>query len=90
VHRHGHRAETVAIPDAFDLLQAARAMRTEVRTLRKKGEEIAVFNIAGGTKMMSAAALLICAMEGLNSVYVHDETYQEIPFAPPEGGLPQT
>ena len=30
--------------------------------------------------MMSAAALLICAMEGLNSVYVHDETYQEIPL----------
>jgi DNA-binding MarR family transcriptional regulator len=76
----GIELRQVAIPDAFDLLQAARAMRTEVRTLRRKGEEIAVFNIAGGTKMMSAAALLICAMEGLNSVYVHDETYQEIPL----------
>jgi DNA-binding MarR family transcriptional regulator len=74
------RIERVAIPDAFDLLQAAKAMRSQVRQLKKDGQEIAVFNIAGGTKMMSAAALLVCAMEGLNSVYVHDETYREIPL----------
>jgi DNA-binding MarR family transcriptional regulator len=30
--------------------------------------------------MMSAAALLVCAMEGLSAVYVHDETYREIPL----------
>lgn len=72
--------ERVAIPDAFDLLQAAKAMRAQVRHLKQRGMEIAVFNIAGGTKMMSAAALLVCAMEGLNCVYVHDETYKEIPL----------
>lgn len=72
--------DRVAIPDAFDLLQAAKAMRSQVRRLKKDGDEIAVFNIAGGTKMMSAAALLVCALEGLNSVYVHDETYREIPL----------
>jgi len=76
----GIRIDRVAIPDAFDLLQAAKAMRSQVRQLKKDGHEIAVFNIAGGTKMMSAAALLVCAMEGLNSVYVHDETYREIPL----------
>ncbi len=72
--------QRVRIPDAFDLLEAAKAMRSEVRKLREEGSEIAVFNIAGGTKMMSAAALLVCAMEGLSSVYVHDETYREIPL----------
>lgn len=76
----GIRVDRVAIPDAFDLLQAAKAMRSQVRQLKKDGHEIAVFNIAGGTKMMSAAALLVCAMEGLNSVYVHDETYREMPL----------
>jgi DNA-binding MarR family transcriptional regulator len=76
----GIELKRVPIPDAFDLLQAARAMRAEVRELRREGIKVAVFNIAGGTKMMSAAALLICAMEGLNSVYVHDETYREIPL----------
>lgn len=76
----GVHIDRVAIPDAFDLLQAAKAMRSQVQKLRKGGDEIAVFNIAGGTKMMSAAALLVCAMEGLNSVYVHDETYREIPL----------
>lgn len=74
------RIDRVAIPDAFDLLQAAKAMRSQVHQLRREGHEIAVFNIAGGTKMMSAAALLVCAMEGLSSVYVHDETYREIPL----------
>jgi len=76
----GIELKRVRIPDAFDLLQAAKAMRSEVCELREHKMEIAVFNIAGGTKMMSAAALLVCAMEGLNSVYVHDETYREIPL----------
>lgn len=76
----GIQVHRVAIPDAFDLLQAAKAMRSQVRQLKRCGHDIAVFNIAGGTKMMSAAALLVCAMEGLNSVYVHDETYREIPL----------
>ncbi len=76
----GIPVDRVAIPDAFDLLEAAKAMRSQVRQLKKAGQDIAVFNIAGGTKMMSAAALLVCAMEGLNSVYVHDETYREIPL----------
>jgi len=76
----GIEVSRVGIPDAFDLLQAAKAMRGEVRELKKEGVEISVFNIAGGTKMMSAAALLVCAMEGLRSVYVHDETYKEIPL----------
>ncbi|MCG7845059.1 MAG: MarR family transcriptional regulator, partial [Methanomassiliicoccales archaeon] len=76
----GIELKRVCIPDAFDLIQAAKAMRAEVRAIRQRAVEIAVFNIAGGTKMMSAAALLVCAMEGLNSVYVHDETYREIPL----------
>jgi CRISPR locus-related DNA-binding protein len=76
----GIELKRVCIPDAFDLIQAGKAMREEVRGLKQRAVEIAVFNIAGGTKMMSAAALLVCAMEGLNSVYVHDETYQEIPL----------
>jgi DNA-binding MarR family transcriptional regulator len=37
-----------------------------------------VFNIAGGTRPTSSAALLTCILEGVPTVYVHDITYEEI------------
>ena len=56
----------VAVPnkvdDEFDFLHVAEKMRNDVRRYRKEGAEIACFNIAGGTKLMSSAALLISWM----------------------------
>ena len=72
--------DVITIPDAFDLLKIAECIQDVVLKLREQGHEIAVFNIAGGTRVMSAGALLVCIIEGLNSVYVHDDTGAEIPL----------
>jgi len=72
--------EIATIPDAFDLLKISERIQDSVLELKKQGKEIAVFNIAGGTRVMSSAALLICIIEGLNAVYVHDDTGAEIPL----------
>jgi DNA-binding MarR family transcriptional regulator len=68
------------IPDAFDFMRVASSIQKEIEVLRDNGETIAVFNIAGGTRIMSACALMMCTIEGLNSVYVHDDTLEEIPL----------
>ncbi|MCE5296760.1 MAG: MarR family transcriptional regulator [Euryarchaeota archaeon] len=68
------------IPDAFDFMTVAKAIQDDILEARKKEETIGVFNIAGGTRIMSASALLVCTLEGLNTVYVHDNTLEEIPL----------
>ncbi|MCU0861200.1 MAG: MarR family transcriptional regulator [Methanomassiliicoccales archaeon] len=70
--------DVVELDDAFDLMMVAERVQDEVLRLRRSGEDVAVFNIAGGTRLMSGAALLVCILEGLNAVYVHDDTYEEI------------
>jgi DNA-binding MarR family transcriptional regulator len=55
-------------------------IRGDVRKHKRAGKEIAIFNIAGGTRPTSAAALLVCILEGIPTVYVHDLTYEEIPL----------
>jgi CRISPR locus-related DNA-binding protein len=69
--------DRVIIPDAYDLLSIAERIQDEVLTSRQR-DELVMFNIAGGTRVMSSAALLVCILEGLNAVYVHDDTGQEI------------
>ena len=68
------------IPDAFDLVSTAMEIQKTVLELRRESKQIAVFNIAGGTRIMSASALLVCTLEGLNAVYVHDDSHREIPL----------
>jgi CRISPR locus-related DNA-binding protein len=74
----GLRWKGVELPDAFDLLEIAKRMKSDVRRVRQEGSEIARFNISGGTRLMSSAALLVCILEGIPAVYVHDETSEEI------------
>ncbi|MCX6652712.1 MAG: MarR family transcriptional regulator [Methanomassiliicoccales archaeon] len=74
------RFRLITLQDAFDLLHIAEIIKAEVRKVKNEGERIAVFNIAGGTRLMSAAALLVCIVQGLNSAYVHDDTLKEIPL----------
>ena len=68
------------IPDAFDLVSTAMEIQKTIMELRVDNLHIAVFNIAGGTRIMSASALLVCTLEGLNAVYVHDDSHKEIPL----------
>ncbi len=68
------------IPDAFDLVSTAMEIQKTILELRTEKRQIAVFNIAGGTRIMSASALLVCTLEGLNAVYVHDDSHKEIPL----------
>jgi CRISPR locus-related DNA-binding protein len=68
------------IPDAFDLVSTAMEIQRTILELRTANKRIAVFNIAGGTRIMSASALLVCTLEGLNAVYVHDDSRKEIPL----------
>jgi DNA-binding MarR family transcriptional regulator len=70
----------VKVKNAFDLVSIAKDMKREVRRIRTEGGRVAVFNIAGGTRIMSAAALLVSTIDGLNAVYVHDDTKKEIPL----------
>src|SRR5205823_2984590 len=59
------------------LLQVAGQIRADVRKEKSTGMDLR-FNIAGGTRLMSSAALLVCILEGIPATYVHDETYREL------------
>lgn len=63
--------------DAFDIIECARRMR---RDLQRAGAENAVFNITGGTPVISSAATLACILEGVRAVYIHETTREEIPL----------
>ena len=73
----GVPATGVELSDAFDLLESAGRIRDDLRKEKASGTAIR-FNIAGGTRLMSCAALLVCVLEGIPATYVHDETYREI------------
>lgn len=72
--------DAVDLPDPFDFKGIAMRIRRDVRKHKREGREIAMFNIAGGTRPTSAAALLVCILEGIPTVYVHDISYEEIPL----------
>ncbi len=75
----GVACTAIEVSDAYDLLHAASQIRADVRKEKAAGTELR-FNIAGGTRLMSSAALLVCILEGIPATYVHDETYREIPL----------
>ena len=74
----GVSASATEVTDAFNLMQLVTQMRADVR--REEGSSELRFNIAGGTRLMSSAALIVCILEGIPATYVHDETYEEIPL----------
>src|SRR3989442_3085779 len=67
----------IELSDVFNLFQIAQRIREDVVKARKDATPIR-FNIAGGTRLMSSAALLVCILEGIPTTYVHDETNEEI------------
>jgi CRISPR locus-related DNA-binding protein len=68
----------VDLDDPFDFKSIAKKIRTDIRKHKGEGKEVGIFNIAGGTRPTSSAALLVCILEGIPTVYVHDVTYEEI------------
>jgi len=70
--------DAVELDDPFDFKSIALKIRGDIRKHKKDGRGVAVFNIAGGTRPTSSAALLACILEGIPTVYVHDITYEEI------------
>ncbi len=68
----------IELSDAFDLIEIAARIRQDIRKARQDGSEAIRFNIAGGTRLMSSAALLVCILEGIPTTYVHDDTHKEI------------
>jgi len=77
----GIKAVPVEVDDAFAFMQMAKRIRHDLRRYIKEGTKIACFNIAGGTKLMSSAALLVSILEGIPATYVHDKTLE--PFQLP-------
>lgn len=61
--------------DAFDIIQCAYRMRED---LRREGPENVIFNITGGTPVISSAATLAAILEGTRAVYLHEVTGEEI------------
>jgi len=70
--------DAVDLDDPFDFKRIAVRIRGDIKRHKREGKEVAVFNIAGGTRPTSSAALLACILEGVPTVYVHDLTYEEI------------
>lgn len=67
----------VELDNAFNLMQIARRIREDLRKARAGAQPVR-FNIAGGTRVMSSAALLACILEGVPTTYVHDDTGEEV------------
>ncbi len=61
----------------FNLIDIATEMKRDIDEVSEKGHRIR-FNIAGGTRLMSSAALLVCILKGIPTTYVHDDTFEEI------------
>jgi CRISPR locus-related DNA-binding protein len=74
----GIAVDPVELKDPFDFKSIAARIRKDLRKHKREGKKISVFNIAGGTRPTSSAALLVCILEGIPTVYIHDVTYEEI------------
>ena len=61
--------------NAFDILECARQMR---RAMKPYAREEIIFNLTGGTPVISSAATLVCILEGVRAVYIHEETKAEV------------
>lgn len=68
----------IEVPDPFNLIPIAKRIRKDISKTKNEGKTISKFNVGGGTRLMSSAALLACILEGVPTTYVHDETLEEI------------
>ncbi len=73
----GLETRTVVLSKPFNLIGIAERIKKDVEEAEAEGDPIR-FNIAGGTRLMSSAALLVCILKGIPTTYVHDDTSEEI------------
>ena len=66
------------LPDIYDLAGIVKLMKSGIEKDRDDGHQVTMFNIAGGTKPMCAAALLVCIFKGIPTLYVNEETLDEV------------
>jgi CRISPR locus-related DNA-binding protein len=71
--------------DAFDLVASCRHVRREIQ--KRAGKDI-VLSIAGGTRVLSSAALLASILEGVRVVHIseRDNAVQPLPLLKLEAG----
>jgi len=63
----------------FDFMYIATRMKADIEKYSQK-HEIICFSISGGTKLMSAAAMMVSVIEGVRAVYVHEKTFDVVPL----------
>ncbi|MCK4444161.1 MAG: MarR family transcriptional regulator [Thermoplasmata archaeon] len=73
----GLETKTVVLRKPFNLIGIAERIKKDVEEAEADGIPIR-FNIAGGTRLMSSAALLVCILKGIPTTYVHDDSFEEI------------
>ncbi len=74
----GLQVQPIQLPNVFNLIDIAERMKEDIEKVRSEGNANIRFNIAGGTRLTSSAALLVCILKGIPTMYVHDETFEEI------------
>lgn len=76
---------TLVEMNAFDLVASCRQIRTEIQ--KRPGKDI-VLSIAGGTRVISSAALLAAILEGVRVVHISekDNAVQPLPMLRLEAG----
>lgn len=60
--------------DAFDILECAQTIRKDIHT---HGPQNIVFNVTGGTPVISCAATLACILDGVRAVYIDERDWSE-------------
>jgi CRISPR locus-related DNA-binding protein len=67
------------VDDEYSLVPLVKEME---RVAREHNKENIIFNITGGTKMLSSAALLLCVLHSIDAVYTRETNGQilEVPL----------
>lgn len=67
----------IELREPYNLIEIASRIVKDIDKVSATDKHIR-FNIAGGTRLMSSAALLVCILKGIPTTYVHDDTFEEI------------
>ena len=76
----GIKAIPRKLDDIHDFTNIVKMMKQDIENDIEAGNRIALFNIAGGTKVMCSAALLVCIFKGIPTQYVNEETRRVVPL----------
>jgi CRISPR locus-related DNA-binding protein len=66
------------VNDIYDFINITKQMKSDIQKDITDGHEIAMFNIAGSTKPMVSAALLVCIFLGIPAQYINEETLETV------------